>query len=145
MAAIPAATDVKVVTGGPMRRVVVSALIFALGSTAAFAEDTIAQAGTRALQSQLAASTATAGSAGQASSTPAAQANRAPALQARFLQPPIAKAMQQEVPVLSKSGMSTRTKTMVFASLAAAFVASVWVIDHHVQDVTPSSLGTRQD
>jgi len=120
-----------------MRRVVVSALIFALGSTAAFAEDTIAQAGARALQSQLAASAPTARFAASSSSVPA--------LHARMLQPPVAKAMQQDVPVLSKSGMSGRKKAILYISLAAAFVGSAWIIDHNVQDITPSSLGTRQD
>jgi hypothetical protein len=137
MAATVAAMALNLVTGGSMRRVVVFALIFAFGSTAAFAEDTIAQAGMRALQSQLAASTSTARSAGSLTSVPA--------LHARVLQPPVAKAMQQEVPVLSKSGMSGRKKALLYASLAAAFVASAWVIDHKVQDITPSSLGTRQD
>ena len=121
-----------------MRRVVVAALIFTLGSTAAFAEDTIAQAGLRALQSQLAASASTSRSAGPSSSN-------IPALHARVLQAPVARAMQQEVSVLSKNGMSGRKKAILYISLAAAFVGSAWIIDHNVQDITPSSLGTRQD
>ena len=34
---------------------------------------------------------------------------------------------------------------MIYIGLAVGFAASAWVIDHHVLDVTPSSLGTRQD
>jgi hypothetical protein len=41
--------------------------------------------------------------------------------------------------------MSKTKKSMIFAANAVGFVASVWAIDHHVLDVTPSSLGTRQD
>jgi hypothetical protein len=41
--------------------------------------------------------------------------------------------------------MKKSTKMMIYAGLAVGFVASVWAIDHHVLDITPSSLGTRQD
>ncbi len=46
---------------------------------------------------------------------------------------------------LSKSGMSKGKKAMIYIGLGVGFAASAWVIDHHVLDVTPSSLGTRQD
>ena len=46
---------------------------------------------------------------------------------------------------LSKSGLSKGKKAMIYIGLAVGFAASAWVIDHHVLDVTPSSLGTRQD
>lgn len=46
---------------------------------------------------------------------------------------------------LSKSGMSKGKKAMIYIGLAVGFAASAYVIDHHVLNVTPSSLGTRQD
>ena len=46
---------------------------------------------------------------------------------------------------LSKSGMSKGKKVLLYAGLAAAFVGGAWAIDHKVNDITPSSLGTRQD
>jgi hypothetical protein len=41
--------------------------------------------------------------------------------------------------------MGKAKKTLIYVGLAVGFAASVWAIDHHVLDVTPSSLGTRQD
>jgi hypothetical protein len=41
--------------------------------------------------------------------------------------------------------MSRSKKLMIYAALAAGFVASAYEIDHHVLNVTPSSLGTRKD
>ena len=46
---------------------------------------------------------------------------------------------------LSKSGMKKSTKALIYIGIAVGFAASVWTIDHNVLDVTPSSLGTRQD
>jgi len=53
--------------------------------------------------------------------------------------------LAQEQPALSKSGMKKRTKAMIFLGLGVGFAASAYVIDHHVVNVTPSSLGTRKD
>jgi hypothetical protein len=41
--------------------------------------------------------------------------------------------------------MKKRTKTLIFTAVAAAFVGVAYGIDHKVTDVTPSSLGTRED
>ena len=46
---------------------------------------------------------------------------------------------------ISSSGMSKRTKAMIYLGAAVAFVGVAYGIDHHVRDVTPSTLGTRQD
>lgn len=46
---------------------------------------------------------------------------------------------------IARSGMSKGKKTLIFASLAAVAVGSILTIDRNVLDVTPSSLGTRQD
>ena len=51
----------------------------------------------------------------------------------------------QQGGAISTSGLSKRSKTLIIAGAAAAFVGIAYGIDHHVRDVTPSSLGTRQD
>ena len=56
-----------------------------------------------------------------------------------------ALAAQQGGGTISTTGMRKRTKTLIIAGAAAAFWGVAWGIDHSVRDVTPSSLGTRQD
>ena len=46
---------------------------------------------------------------------------------------------------ISQSGLSKRTKALIFSGVAASFVGIAYGIDHRVKDVTPSSLGTRED
>jgi hypothetical protein len=46
---------------------------------------------------------------------------------------------------VSQSGMGKKTKWMIYLGVAAGFVGTAYAIDHSVKDVTPSSLGTRQD
>ncbi|MGC4084366.1 MAG: hypothetical protein QM736_20200 [Vicinamibacterales bacterium] len=58
---------------------------------------------------------------------------------------PASVAYQGQGSTLSKSGMGKSKKALLYIGLAVGFAASVWTIDHHVLDVTPSSLGTRQD
>jgi hypothetical protein len=41
--------------------------------------------------------------------------------------------------------MSKSKKFLIAAAAAVGFVAAAYAIDHKVQDVTPSSLGTRED
>ena len=53
--------------------------------------------------------------------------------------------MLQGQPALSKSGMKKSTKIMIYLAAGVGFAAAAYVIDHKVLDVTPSSLGTRQD
>ena len=47
--------------------------------------------------------------------------------------------------VVATSGLRKRTKLMIVVGAAAAFAGTAYAIDHRVRDVTPSSLGTRQD
>lgn len=54
-------------------------------------------------------------------------------------------AAMQEPAVLSKSGMSKRTKMMIYLAAGVGLAGTAWAIDHRVLDVTPSSLGTRRD
>jgi hypothetical protein len=56
-----------------------------------------------------------------------------------------AAAMQEGPAVLSKSGMSKRTKVMIYLAAGVGLAGTAWAIDHKVLDVTPSSLGTRRD
>ena len=51
----------------------------------------------------------------------------------------------QEQPALSKSGMSKRTKIMIYVAAGVGFAATAYTIDHKVLNVTPSTLGTRKD
>ena len=56
-----------------------------------------------------------------------------------------AAAYQQGAGTLSKSGMSKGKKALIYIGLAAVAVGGILTIDKNVLDVTPSSLGTRQD
>ena len=69
-----------------------------------------------------------------------------PAEAGRHIVPPaFAAAQQSGQPVLSKSGMRTRTKVMIYLAVGVGLASAAWAIDHKVLDVTPSSLGTRRD
>jgi len=46
---------------------------------------------------------------------------------------------------VSQSGMGKKTKWMIYLGVAAGFVGTAYAIDHSVKDVTPSTLGTRED
>jgi len=53
--------------------------------------------------------------------------------------------LAQEQPVLSKNGMSKKTKFMIYAAIGAGFALTAYTIDHNVLNITPSTLGTRKD
>jgi hypothetical protein len=121
-----------------MKRVLVFALLVAIGNVpTAFAGEGLLASGARHVQEIAASAPAVAPGSG---SIPGAKAvvvtaqTPTPTLQA-----------QTQAGTISKSGMGKGKKTLLFIGLAAGFAASVWTIDHHVLDVTPSSLGTRQD
>src|SRR4051812_14082799 len=119
-----------------MKRLFVFALIATIANASAvFAGESILTSGARHVQ-QLA--VADAASVAQATPAPSSGIVVAAAKKPET-------SYSQETGTLSKSGMSKTTKTMIFAAIAVGFAASVWAIDHHVLDVTPSSLGTRQD
>jgi hypothetical protein len=118
-----------------MNRLLAFALVASVGNaSAAFAGESLLTSGARHVQ-QLAVS--------EPASTPAAAA--APDGIVVPTAQKAAPSYQAEGGTLSKSGMGKGKKTLIYAGLAVAFAASVWAIDHHVLDVTPSSLGTRQD
>lgn len=54
-------------------------------------------------------------------------------------------ALAQEQPALSTSGMSKRTKVLIYLAAAVGVVATWYTIDQKVEDNTPSSLGLRED
>ena len=56
-----------------------------------------------------------------------------------------AAAVGQAPSAVSDSGIRKRTKLMIFVAAAVGFAATAYAIDHKVQDVTPSTLGTRED
>ncbi len=51
----------------------------------------------------------------------------------------------QDQPVLEKSGMRKRTKLLIYVAAGVGFAVTAYTIDHHVLNVTPSTLGTRKD
>jgi hypothetical protein len=119
-----------------MKRLLVFALVATLvNASALFAGESIVTSGARHVQ-QLA--VADESSVNTPATTPAPSGVAVPTQQKT-------PSYQQEVGTLSKSGMSKSKRLMLYSAIAVGFVASVWVIDHHVLDVTPSSLGTRQD
>jgi len=119
-----------------MKRLLVFALVATIANaSAAFAGESILTSGARHAQ-QLAVADATSTA---ASTTPAPSGVVVPTPQKP------SPSYSQEAGNLSKSGMSKSKKLMIYSAIAVGFVASVWAIDHHVLDVTPSSLGTRQD
>jgi hypothetical protein len=125
-----------------MRRLMVFVVVASFGSgSAAFAGETIMQSASRIVQQ-----------ASEPADRPATVENRASSIGASRpdgwvnpLTAPSAALLAQGQPVLSKSGMKKRTKAMIFLGLGVGFAASAYVIDHHVLNVTPSSLGTRKD
>jgi hypothetical protein len=54
-------------------------------------------------------------------------------------------AMAQEQPAVSTSGLKKRTKVLILLGAAAGVAATMYTIDHKVEDNTPSSLGIRED
>jgi hypothetical protein len=126
-----------------MNRVFACALVAALGNaSAAFAGDTLLASGTRQVI-QLAsapAATATAGAATVKSATGALTPG------VRTAQGATPSYQAEPGPGnLSKSGHSKATKVMIYSALGAGFALSAWAIDHHVLNLTPSSLGQRKD
>ncbi|MEQ1908761.1 MAG: hypothetical protein ABMA15_08055 [Vicinamibacterales bacterium] len=113
-----------------MNRLLVFALVASVSqASVAFAGESILTSGTRHAQELVV----------------SGQVPAPTAVDAASVVKPAVSAYQAPAGNLSKSGMSKGKKAMIYIGLAVGFAASAWVIDHHVLDVTPSSLGTRQD
>ncbi len=109
-----------------MRRRLVFVLILSLSNTsAAFAGETLLASATRLARE-------------------AARA-QAPLQTTSVAAPCSTLVMQQETPALATSGMSRRTKVLIWLAAGVGFAAAAYTIDHKVRDDTPSSLGTRKD
>ena len=54
-------------------------------------------------------------------------------------------ALGQEPGSVSSSGIRKRTKVLIYLAAAVGVVGIWYTIDHHVEDSTPSTLGTRRD
>jgi len=123
-----------------MNRLLIFALVASCGSaSSAVAGESLLATGARHVQQ-----IARADSAGSAVAVPAT--STIPAGVAVSIGTATAPAFQQTGPgTLSRSGMRKRTKWMIALGLGVGFAASAWTIDHKVLDVTPSSLGTRED
>ena len=121
-----------------MNRLLVIALVASIGNaSAAFAGESILTSGARHAQ-QLAVADAS--------------VEHAP----RRLRPPAGATVDGRpegdalVPGRRRHALEERNgekarRRMIYVGLAVAFAATVWTIDHNVLDITPSSLGTRQD
>ena len=109
-----------------VRRLVVLTLIGSLGgSSFAFAAESLLQSGLRI-----------AGEAGRES---------AGKTEAR-LAPARAEAVQgQGEPAVVNSPMRKRTKILIYLATGVGFGLAAYEIDHHVLNITPSTLGTRKD
>jgi hypothetical protein len=123
-----------------MNRLLVIALVASIGNASTvLAGESILKSGTRHAQQLVAAESST-----QAAAAPA-NATSAPAGATVAVGKRQTPSFQAEGGTLSKSGMGKGTKAMIYIGLAVGVAASFWAIDHHVLDITPSSLGTRQD
>ena len=126
------------------RRLVVLTLIGSLGSSLmVFAGESLLQSGLRI-----------AGEVGRGSvALPAPDSRTALAAQTARresrLAPVRAEAVDdqgvQGAPALATSPMRKRTKVLIFLAAGVGFGVSAYAIDHHVLNLTPSSLGTRKD
>src|SRR5262249_2907842 len=128
--------------GGSMNRLLVFTLIASFGSSSmAFAGEGLVQSASRLVE-QAGRNPATATS---------AASHRAPMITSQasmFLNRngAVSEAvLAQEQPVISKSGMGKGKKMVMYLAIGVGFAGSAYVIDHHVQNLTPSSLGTRKD
>ncbi|SRR6266849_10268840 len=108
-----------------MRRCLVFVLVLWLGNTSAAFGETLLASATRLARE-------------------AARA-QAPLQTTSVAAPRSTLAMQQEAPALATSGMSRRTKVLIWLAAGVGFAATAYTIDHKVRDDTPSSLGTRKD
>jgi hypothetical protein len=121
-----------------MSRLVALTLAFSLSVTSfTFAGEGLMQSGARIVQQQVAQTVALPSTSARSMPTrDSAKSTGFSASNAAALQGPA---------VLSKSGMSKRTKIMIYLAAGVGLAGTAWAIDHKVLDVTPSSLGTRRD
>jgi hypothetical protein len=119
-----------------MKRMIVFTVVGVLGSApAALAGESLLSSGVRHVQHLAANAT-------PAAAMPLAAVHPAPTKTGTSKPAP---SLQEQIGTLSKSGMSKRTKALIFIGIGVGFAAGAYAIDHSVVDVTPSTKGTRQD
>jgi hypothetical protein len=122
-----------------MSRLMALTLAFSLSVTSfTFAGEGLMQSGARIVQQQVAQTVAL-------PSTSARSIATRDSAKSTGFSGSNAAALQEGPAVLSKSGMSKRTKIMIYLAAGVGLAGTAWAIDHKVLDVTPSSLGTRRD
>jgi hypothetical protein len=121
------------------RQLVVLTLIGSLGSSSmVFAGESLLQSGVRIAGEVGRGSVAlpAPGLAGRGAGAPGVMPARAEAVDSLGV---------QGAPAVASSPMRKRTKILIFLAAGVGFGVSAWAIDHHVLNITPSSLGTRKD
>ncbi|HEX7798276.1 MAG TPA: hypothetical protein VF456_28125 [Vicinamibacterales bacterium] len=121
------------------RLVALTVVISLCASPLTFAGEGLMQSGVRVVQQQVAQDARPAPATTQLSGRSDSSKSNG------FISASNAAAMQEGPAVLSKSGMSKRTKVMIYLAAGVGLAGTAWAIDHKVLDVTPSSLGTRRD
>lgn len=128
-----------------MSRLVVLTVIVSLGNASvALAGEALLGAATRVTREVARSQTGPQTTSAAATTVQKHWAGRSLAESMRVKESPSA-ALAQEAPALSTSGMRKRTKLLIFLGTAVGIAAAAYVIDHKVEDNTPSSLGLRED
>jgi hypothetical protein len=124
-----------------VRRLVVLTLMGSLGcSSLAFAGESLLQSGLRIAKEVGRVSVAL--PAPDLRTVPADRIGR----RASRLGPARAEALEgQGEPALAGNPMRKRTKLLIFLAAGVGFGVAAYEIDHHVLNLTPSTLGTRKD
>jgi hypothetical protein len=124
-----------------MKRLLVFALVATIcNAPVAFAEESILKSGVRHVQ-QIAVAESSAAPAAAAALPAGAVTIAGTNTTGRKVAP----SLQEQSGNLTKSGMSTWKKAAILIGIGVGTAATFYAIDHSVVDVTPSSLGTRQD
>ena len=125
-----------------IHRLVALTLVVSLGSSsAASAGESLMQSASRIIKAAAQGQSASSGPVAVEGQT----VSNAPAAGIGRTSVPTAAVLQEGQPVVSKSGLRTRTKLLIYLAAGVGLAATAWAIDHNVVDVTPSSLGTRRD
>jgi hypothetical protein len=123
-----------------MKRLLAIGLVVTLGNaSAAFAEESLLASATRLIASAQISAPAKVDAAAAKAAAMTSFAKAAGVREGATL------AQQGGSGTISQSGLSKRTKALILSGVAASFVGIAYGIDHRVRDVTPSSLGTRED
>jgi hypothetical protein len=142
-------SDVSIFTGELMKRLLVLTLIGSMASlgsgTAAFAAEGFAQSAVRIAREAARVEAASSNTVAVAGSRTDAVVDSQASMWIKNVRSSTEAKAAQDAGVLSESGMGKGKKAAIFLALGLGFAAAAWSIDHHVQDITPSSLGTRQD